>query len=100
MAHEPTEDVPYEVSDFATPDKETPKGADPDQPNKTVLKQVSKELEYDIAANKSFDVIHLPANATPEQKIAAFDDMAIHKGLAMHLEKYKVMIDNKLKELA
>ncbi len=97
---EPTEDIPYEVDDFATPDTETPKGADVDQPNKSVLKELSKELAQDIKANKSFDVINLPANATPEQKIAAFDDMAIHKGLALHLEKYKVMIDNKLKELA
>lgn len=97
---EPTEDIPYEVDEFATPDKETPKGADVDQPNKSVLVEISKEMKRDIAVNKSFDVINLPANATPEQKIAAFDDMAIHKGLALHLAKYKVMIDNKIKELA
>lgn len=96
---EPTEDIPYEVDDFATPDKETPKGADVDQPNKSVLVELSKELKRDIADNSSFEVINLPANATPEQKIAAFDDMAIHKGLALHLKKYKVMIDNKIKEL-
>lgn len=97
---EPTEDIPYEVDDFTTPENETPKGADADQPNKSVLVELSNELKRDIALNKSFDVINLPANATPEQKIAAFDDMAIHKGLALHLQKYKVMIDNKIKELA
>lgn len=101
MVHTPTEDIDYtgEVDDFAVADPETPKGADPDQPNKSVLKEVSEELARDIATNNSFDVIHVPANAKPEDKIAAFDDIAIHKGLALHLEKYKVMIDNKLKEL-
>lgn len=96
---EPTEDIPYEVDEFTTPDKEAPKGGDVDQPNKSMLVELSKELEEDIATNKSFDVINLPANATPEQKIAAFDDMAIHKGLALHLQKYKLLIDNKIKEL-
>lgn len=97
---EPTEDIPYEVDEFATPDKETPKGADVDQPNKSVLVELSKELEHDIVENNSFDSITLPANAKPEDKIAAFDEMAIHKGLALYLTKYKLMIDNKIKELA
>lgn len=97
---EPTEDIPYTAPDFATPDEEQPKGADVDQPNKSVLVEVSKEMAKDISDNRSFDIINLPANATPEQKIAAFDDMAIHKGLAIHLKKYKIMIDNKIKELA
>lgn len=93
-----TEDIPYEVSDFATPEPEK-KTDDIDQPNKSVLVELVEELEKDIAANKSFDVINLPANATPEQKVAAFDDMAIHKGLALHLQKYKLMIEGKIKEL-
>lgn len=96
---EPTEDIPYEVDDFATPDEDD-KRPDPDQDKKSVLVDVSEELERDIALNSSFDVINLPANATPEQKIAAFDDMAIHKGLAIHLKKYKLMIDNKIKEIS
>lgn len=96
---EPTEDIPYEVESFATPDRETPKGADVDQPNKSVLQELSEELAHDIENNNSFNVITLPVNATPEQKIGAFDDMAIHKGLALHLEKYKLMVDNKIKEL-
>lgn len=96
---DPTEDIDYTVSDFATPDPEPTKSSDPDQPNKSVLIELSKELKKDIAENNSFTVIHLPVNATPEQKIAAFDEMAIHKGLALHLQKYKLMIDNKIKEL-
>lgn len=95
---EPTEDIPYEVSDFATPEPEK-KAEDVDRPNKSVLEEVSKELENDIKTQKSFDSVNLPANATPEQKIAIFDEIAIHKGLAVHLEKYKAMIDNKIKEL-
>lgn len=92
------EDIPYEVSDFATPEKEDKK-VDVDQPNKSVLIEVIEELENDIATSNSFDVIEFPANAKPEDKIAAFDQMAIHKGLALHLTKYKTMIDNKIKEL-
>lgn len=95
---EPTEDIPYEVDDFATPDEED-KTPDPDQAKKSVLEEISKELAKDIAENNSFDVINTPAGATAEQKIAAFDDIAIHKGLALYLKKYKIMIDNKLKEL-
>lgn len=97
---EPTEDIDYtSVDGFALADDDTPKGADVDQPNKSVLITLSKELQRDIATNNTFDVINTPANATPEQKVAAFDDIAIHKGLALHLKKYKVMIDNKVKEL-
>lgn len=96
---EPTEDVPYQVDEFATEDEPT-NTPDVDQANKSVLVEVSEELEFDIAENNSFTVINVPANATPEQKIAAFDDIAIHKGLALHLKKYKIMIDTKIKELA
>lgn len=92
------EDVDYQVSEFATPDK-TDEQIDDDQPNKSVLLEVHNELEKDIAENNSFSVITIPANATPEQKIAAFDDMAIHKGLALYLTKYKIMIEDKIKEL-
>lgn len=92
-----TEDVPYEVSDFATPDKEEEQ--DPDQPNKSVLLEVAEYCEKQIAEHNTFDVINLPANAKPEEKVAAFDDMAIHKGVAMHLRNIKSMIDDKLKEL-
>lgn len=93
-----TEDIPYEAPDFVTPEPEKTTD-DVDQPNKSILVEVSKELARDIEIQTSFDSLHLPQNATPEQKIAAFDEMAIHKGLAVHLQKYKLMIDNKLKEL-
>lgn len=93
-----TEDIPYEVSDFATPEPEK-KVDDVDQPNKSVLIEVLKEIESDIIAQNTFSSISLPQNATPEQKIAVFDEIAIHKGLAVHLEKYKLMIENKVKEL-
>lgn len=94
-----TEDIPYNVDEFATPEKEQPKGADVDQPIKSILKEVSEEIANDIATQNSFSSIELPVNAKPEDKIAAYDQIAIHKGLALHLNKYKVMIDNKLKEL-
>lgn len=93
-----TEDIPYNISDFATPEDE--KRADEDQPNKSVLLEVSKEIANDIKKFSSLEGVGLPANATPEDKIAAFDQMAINKGLALHLEKYKLMIDSKIRELA
>lgn len=96
---EPTEDIDYTVDEFATPDPEPKKGTDVDQPNKSVLKEVSQELANDIATESSFASITLPVNAKPEDKIAAYDEIAIHKGLVLHLQKYQLMIDNKLKEL-
>ena len=92
-----TEDIPYNISDFATPDKKVEQ--DPDQPNKSVLVELYDRIEKDIAYESSFDSIALPLNATPEQKIAVFDEMAIHKGLAMRLIDYKNIIGDKLKEL-
>jgi len=91
------EDVPYIVGDHAILEDKPP--VDVDQPNKPILTELLEEIEADIAYNQSFEAIDIPANATPEQKIAAFDDMAIHKGLAIYLGKYKVMIENKIKEL-
>lgn len=93
-----TEDVPYSVSEFATPEDE--KQPDEDQPNKSVLVEMQKYLREAIAEHNTFDVVNLPDNATKEEKVAAFDMMAIHKGLVMHLRTVKTMIDNKIKELA
>jgi len=95
---EPIEDITGDVDPFAIED-EPDRTPDPDQAKKSVLEAVVKELEEDIAVHSSFDVINLPANATPEQKVGAYDEIAIHKGLALHLKKYKIMINNKLKEL-
>lgn len=95
---EPTEDIPYIVSDFATA-KEEDRTPDPDQEKKSILTELSEELAHDIAQHNSFEVLQIPASATAEQKIATFDEIAIHKGLALYLKKYKLMVDNKLKEL-
>lgn len=92
-------DIPYEVDDFAL-EAEADHTPDPDEGKKSVLVELSEEMAQDIETHNSFDVINLPANAKPEDKIAAFDEMAIHKGLALYLKKYKLKIDNKLKELA
>lgn len=92
------EDIDYTTApDFATPEDESK--PDEDQPNKSVLYEVAKEIARDIKIYNSLDGIGLPANATPQDKIAAFDQMAINKGLALNLQKYKLMIDNKIKEL-
>lgn len=91
---EPTEDIPYEVSDFAVPEKDdnTP---DPDQKNKSVLKQVQKYLTEAIAEHDSVDQIDLTeaAKMTPTQQIA------VHKLVKNHLVNIKSDIDNKIKEL-
>ena len=93
------EDIPYtSVDDFASSEPDN-KRTDIDQANKSVLVQLSKDIGEDIKASNSFTVINLPANATRDQKVAAFDEMAIHKGLAMHLARYKQLVDDKIKEL-
>lgn len=92
------EDIEYtSVDDFAiAEDNHT---FDVDQPNKKVLEEVSEELAKDIKEHSDVKSIYLEQNATPEQKIAAYDQIAIHKGLVLYLEKYKTMIDNKIREL-
>jgi hypothetical protein len=88
-----TEDIPYNVSEFATPEDE--KKTDDDQPNKSVLLEVKKYLKEAIAEHNSFDVIDLTeaAKMTPTQQIA------VHKQVAHHLRHVKTVVDNKLKEL-
>ena len=51
-----------------------------------------------INESESTVVLNLPANATPEQKIAVFDEIAIHKGVAMHLRNVEEIINNMVKE--
>lgn len=94
-----TEDITGDVDPFAIED-EPSRLPDPDLERKSILVEISIELADDIAFNNSFEAVQLPANATPKQKVAAFDQIAIHKGLALHLTKYKIMIDNKIKELS
>lgn len=90
---EPTEDVPYNVDGFATPEKENE--PDEDQPNKSVLLEVQKYLDETIAEHNSFDVIDLTESAkmTPTQQIA------VNKAVVHHLKTVKMEINNKLKEL-
>lgn len=94
----PTEDIPYAVSNFAIPEPED-RTPDPDQVKKSVLVKVADSLADDIAFYSNFESLELPNNATREEKIAAYDTIAIYKGLSLHLKKYKTMIDNKLKEI-
>lgn len=87
------EDIPYAVSEFATPEDE--KQADDDQPNKSVLLEVRKYLKEAIAENNTFDVIDLTESAkmTPTQQIA------VHKSVVHHLRHIKTLVNNKIKEL-
>lgn len=91
-----TEDIPYEVSDFATPDKETPKGADVDQPNKPVLTEVRKYLKEAMAEHNGIDLIDL----TEQAKMTPTQQIAVHKFTLNHLRNIDAIIENKLKELA
>ncbi len=88
-----TEDIPYNVSEFATPEDE--RQVDEDQPNKSVLLEVQKYLEEAIEEHNTFDVIDLTeaAKMTPTQQIA------VHKLVANHLRSVKTEVDNKVKEL-
>jgi len=88
-----TEDIPYNVSDFATPEAE--KQSDEDQPNKSVLLEVQKYLKEAISEHNTFDVIDL----TEQAKMTPTQQIAVHKLVAKHLRDVKTVVDNKLKEL-
>lgn len=91
---EPTEDIPYSVSDHATPEPEKNK-EDDDQPNKTVLLEVQKYLDEAIAEHNSFDVIDL----TEQAKMTPGQQIGMQKNVVHHLRHIKTVIDSKLKEL-
>jgi hypothetical protein len=91
---EPTEDIPYEVSEFATPDKEVRK-TDPDQPNKTVLLEVRTYLDEAIDEHNSFDIIDL----TEQAKMNPTQQIAMHKCVIQHLRSIRATVDDKIKEL-
>lgn len=90
---EPTEDVPYSVSDHATPEPTAP--VDADQPNKSVLKNTLKYLDEQIAAHNSLDLVEPNAEAimTTQQQVA------VQKQVVTHLRNIRTEIDNKIKEL-
>lgn len=93
MARE-NEDIPYNVSDFATPDKKEEQ-VDDDQAYKGVLLEVQKYLDDAIAEHNSFDVIDLTESA----KMNPTQQIAVNKQVVHHLRAVKVEVDNKLKEL-
>lgn len=89
-----TEDIPYNVSDFATPEPETPVDDD-DQPNKSVLLEVQKYLDEAIIEHNSLDVIDLTETA----KLNPGQQIAVAKQVVNHLRNVKADIDKKIKEL-
>jgi hypothetical protein len=91
---EPTEDVPYNVDEFATAEKE--KVEDPDQPNKSVLKDILKYLNEQIKIHNSLDLIEPDAEKavmTTQQQVV------VQKQIVIHLRNVRLEISNKLKEL-
>lgn len=88
-----TEDVPYNVSDFATAEPE--KEQDPDQPNKGVLQSVLKYLDEQIKTHNSLDLIEPNA----EQIMTAQQQVAVQKQVVAHLRSIRSDISNKIKEL-
>ena len=89
-----TEDIDYEVSDFAIPkdDKSTP---DPDRANKSVLLEIQKYLAEAIDEHNGLDLIDL----TEQAKMTPTQQIAVHKLVINHLRNIKTTIDNKVKEL-
>lgn len=88
-----TEDVPYNVSDHATPDNKEKQ--DVDQPNKSVLVKVQKYLEEALVEHNGLDLIDL----TEQAKMTPTQQIAVHKLVINHLRNIKSDIDNKIKEL-
>ena len=88
------EDIPYEVSEHATPEEEK-KQADPDQSNKSILVQVLKDIQTQIDTHNSLDAVkpEMEKTMTTQQQIT------VHKQVVIHLRSIKTTIDNKIKEL-
>lgn len=63
-----------------------------------LIQEIRAYLKTAKAEHNTFDVLDLPNNATQEQKVAAFDMMAIHKGVTMHLRNIETIINNKVRE--
>jgi len=85
------EDIPYEVSDFATPDE---KRVDPDQPNKPILQEVSDFIAEQIIKLNTQDVIDLT-----EAELTVKEQVGACKAAISRLRTVELMINNKLKEL-
>lgn len=88
------EDVPYSTPDFATPDKPTDSD-DPDRANKSVLKEMLKYLDDQIAKHNSLDLVE--PNAEPV--MTTQQQVTVQKQVVSHLRNIRNEISNKLKEL-
>jgi len=66
--------------------------------NSSIIKEIEDYCKTAIAESNSFDVLNLPTNATPEQKVAVFDEMFNYKGIVHHLRQIQTIINNKIKE--
>lgn len=100
MIHQPTEDISGDIDPFAmADDQDDPANTDEEQTVETVLiQEIRKYLKEEIAKSNTLDVMDLPKNATNAEKIAAFNEAAIHKGLVFHLRNVQNIINNKVKE--
>jgi hypothetical protein len=99
MAHQPTEDVPYNIDDFALEDESAMSMGDEDQTAETkLIQEIRNYCKKAIAQHNSFDVLQIPQNAKPDEKIAVFDEMFNHKGLVHHLRQIEEIINNKVRE--
>lgn len=92
------EDIPYNISDHAIEDTKVDTSDAELSAEAKLVKKIRAYLKNAIAESESSVVLNLPANATPEQKIAVFDEIAIHKGVAMHLRNVEEIINNMVKE--
>lgn len=99
MTHDPTEDITGDIDPFAIDESEDVVTDDEDTTVETILiKEIRDYCRKAIADHNTFDVLHLPQNATPEEKCAVFDEMFNHKGLVHHLRQIQEIINNKVKE--
>lgn len=107
-----TEDEPYLVSsvvdNFAVEDEAAMDELDDDDTsdlaetgelvNGSIIDEIEEYCKTAIAESNSFDVLQLPTNPTPEQKLAVYDEMFRYKGLVHHLRNIQTIIQNKVKE--
>lgn len=100
MAHEPTEDITGDIDPFAIPEDEAATTTEDKKlsPRNQLVKALRAYTKEAIASHNSFDILHLPKNATPEDKCAVFDEMFNHKGLVHHLRQVEQIISNHVKE--
>lgn len=98
-AEEPNEDVNYEVDSFAIEDlPDTSDELEGISPESALVQELRAYLDKALAEHNSFDVLHIPQNATPEDKVAVFDEMFNHKGMVHHIRQLQQIINNRVKE--